>query len=480
MRLSRIINNSAALISLDLLSKAIPLVVFPFLVRALGPQTYGKLGFAVALSGFFGLFASPGFSTYATREAAKDPEAVSFLATHVVGARVAFAVNAYVLLLLFTLTLAPRDSTTRLLILLTGLSFLIASLDLQWIFLARSRMWTIALRGAVGQIIYATLILGLIRRSADVWIVPLASLASAVVGAFLLWLPARREYRIPFPTFSPRLWTGFLSFCLIIGLASMMSLIYDQIDTVMLKYLRSDAEVGVYVASYRLMTMAMSFLPILSQVFFPLLSETSGRDEAQEKQYLRWAGYAVMGLALPIAVGGFVLAGPLTALVLGSQYRGAAVLFRWLMLTIVVGPLASYFGSQLIPAGRERGYLVSVAMGAVTNVVLNLLWIPRYGALAATITTAISQAIVAAMNYYFVRDLPKPRLAGAIGFPVAATTVMAVSLISLRLVMELPVLVMVLLGALFYFLAYFVSRRIWHFIQAKVIVRIESGRSLRT
>jgi len=479
MRLSRVIHNSAALISLDLLSKAIPLVVFPFLVRALGPQTYGKLGFAVALSGFFGLMASPGFSTYATREAARDPEKVSFLVKHVVGARVAFALNAYILLLLFTLTLAPRDFTTRLLIVLTGLSFLVSSIDLQWIFLARSRMWAIALRGAVGQVIYAVLILGFIRRSADAWIVPLASVVAAVVGTLLLWVPARGEYMIPFPTFSPRLWGGFLSFCLIIGLASMMSLIYDQIDTVMLKYLRSDAEVGVYVACYRLMTMAMSFLPILSQVFFPLLSEASGRDKAQEKQYLRWAGYAVVGLALPIAVGGFILAGPLTAFVLGPQYRGAAVLFRWLMLTIVAGPLASYFGSQLIPAGRERGYLMSVGMGALANVALNLLLIPRYGAVAAAITTAISQAIVAAMNYGLVRDLPRPRLAGAIAFPVAAASVMAVGLLGLRVIGKLHVLVTVLLGALLYFAAYVVSRRLWHLLQPRVFARLESGPSAR-
>lgn len=467
MRLSRIINNSAALISLDFLSKAIPLVVFPFLVRALGPQTYGKLGFAAAIAGFFGLLASPGFSTYATREAAKDPGRVSFLVKHVVGARIAFALNAYVLLLLFALTFAPRDFTTRLLIILTGLSFLVGSIDMQWFFAARSRMWTIALRGAAGQIIYAAVILTLIRRSADVWIVPLASLLSAVVGAMLLWLPARRDYAIPLPSFSPRLWTGFLSFCLIMGLASMMSLIYDQIDTVMLKYLRSDAEVGVYVASYRLMTMAMSFLPILGQVFFPLLSETAGQDEAQEKQYLRWAGYAIFGLALPIAAGGVILAGPLCTFVLGPQYQGAAGLLRWLMLTVVVGPLATYFGGQLIPAGRERSYLISVATGAVANVGLNFLLIPRYGAVAAAITTAISQATVAAMNYYFVRDLPRPRLAGAIAFSVAATTFMVLSLLGLRSILALHVVVMVMLGALLYFTAFFLSRSLWHLIQAK-------------
>ena len=42
MRLARVINNSAALLVLDILSKAVPLVVFPVMVRALGPTSYGK------------------------------------------------------------------------------------------------------------------------------------------------------------------------------------------------------------------------------------------------------------------------------------------------------------------------------------------------------------------------------------------------------------------------------------------------------
>src|SRR5271155_3472149 len=364
MRLARVINNSAALLSLDVFSKAMPLVVFPVMVRALGPASYGKIGFATAVAGFFGLLASPGFSTYALREAAKDEGQVNFLVQHVLGARVVFALVSYVLLIAFALTFAPRDFTTRLLIVLSGLVFLVNSVDAQWVFTARSRMWMIALRGAAGQLIYGGLILGLIRRPSDAWIVPAASVVSLLAGTFLIWLPARREYGIPWPVISPGVWRGFLPICLIMGLASMMSLIYDQIDTVMLRYMRSETEVGLYVASYSMMGIAVSFALILGQVFFPLLSETAGQDRENQQRYLGWLWQASIGLALPIATGGFILAEPLTRFVLGSQYTGTATLFRWLMLTIVAGPMASYFGSQLIPISREKKYLYAVVAGA--------------------------------------------------------------------------------------------------------------------
>ena len=471
--LSRVINNSVALVLLDLLNKAIPLVVFPRVVRALGPAAYGRLGFAGAVAGFFGLLASPGFSTYALREAARNSERVSFLVKHVLGARVVFAAGAYLLLALFTLFLAPPDGQTRLLILLSGLAFVVSSLDAQWIFAARSRMSIIAVRGALAQLAYAGLILALVRGSSDAWIIPSATLVSLGLSILLIWLPARRQYQIPLPEISPQAWGVFLPICLVMGFSSLMSMIYDQIDVVMLKYYRADAELGAYVASYGLMTMAMSFLPILGQVFLPLLSETAGSHIADgnndaEQKYLRWFGTATVSLALPIAVGGFILAVPITEFVFGSQYSSSGGLFRWLMLTIIMGPAASYCGSQLIPNGREKKYLIAVLTGAVTNVVLNLLFIPRYGALAAAFTTAFSQAAVAFMNYYFARDLAWPSLFGAVALSVPATCVMAGGLLIVEKLLPVHVLLLVTLGAVTYLGVYGLNFGLWNRISSSM------------
>ena len=455
--LARIVNNSVALVLLDLLNKAIPLIVFPRVVRALGPAAYGRLGFAGAVAGFFGLLASPGFSTYALREAAKNSERVSFLVKHVLGARLVFAASSYALLAIFTLFFAPRDGQTRLLIMLSGLAFVAGSLDMQWIFSARSRMSIIAARSALAQLAYAGLILALVRGSMDAWIIPLATLLSLALSTLLIWMPARRQYHIPLPEISPQAWTTFLPICLVMGFSSLMSMIYDQIDVVMLKYFRTDAELGTYVASYALMTMAMSFVPILGQVFMPLLSETAGKEHDAGKRYLRWFGNATIGLALPIAVGGFILAVPLTQFVFGSQYSGSGILFRWLTLTLITGPAASYFGAQLIPNGRETKYFVSVLAGALTNVVLNLFLIPRYGAIAAAFTTALSQGVVALMSYYFAKDLTKPPLFAALAISTPATCLMAACLVTMQTVFPVHVLALVALGALAYFGAYAVT-----------------------
>jgi O-antigen/teichoic acid export membrane protein len=460
--LRRVINNSVALVLLDLVNKAIPLVVFPRVVRALGPVAYGKLGFAAAVAGFFGLMASPGFSTYALREAAKNSDQVPFLVRHVLGARIVFSAGAYALLAIFTLFFAPPDGQTRLLVLLSGLAFVAGSLDTQWVFAARSRMSTLAVRGALAQLAYAGLILAWVRNSSDAWIIPSATVFSLVLTSLLIWLPARRQYQIPPPEISPKVWSAFLPVCLVMGFASLMSMIYDQIDVVMLKYFRADAELGTYVASYALMTMAMSFLPVLGQVFMPLLSETVVGDLAAGKKYLRWMGNATIGLALPIAAGGFILAEPLTRFLFGTQYSGSGVLFRWLMLTMISGPAASYFGAQLLPGGREKKYVYSVIAGALTNIVLNIFFLPRYGAIAAAFTTAFSQGVVAFLNYLFVKDLNRPPVLSAIAMSLPATCLMAAALLAVNRFYSVQVLALIAFGGLVYLGVYLLSLALWN------------------
>jgi O-antigen/teichoic acid export membrane protein len=123
----------------------------------------------------------------------------------------------------------------------------------------------------------------------------------------------------------------------------------------------------------------------------------------------------------------------------------------------------------LIPIARERKYLASVVAGATLNVVLNLLLIPRYGAIAATMTTAISQTVVAFMNYYFVRDLPRPSLLGALGLSVTASGIMAAGLLGVRSFFPLHVVVQVILGALIYGAAYWAGRILWNRSQTQAL-----------
>jgi O-antigen/teichoic acid export membrane protein len=129
--------------------------------------------------------------------------------------------------------------------------------------------------------------------------------------------------------------------------------------------------------------------------------------------------------------------------------------------------IVSMRGSQLIRSGRERRNRIAVIAGALVNVILNVLLLPLYGAVAAALTTALAQGTVAALNFYFVRDLPRPALRGPIAIALVTTVFMGELIVWLQRVSSIHVLLMILIGTAAYGFLYFLLWRMRNQVVAR-------------
>jgi O-antigen/teichoic acid export membrane protein len=134
---------------------------------------------------------------------------------------------------------------------------------------------------------------------------------------------------------------------------------------------------------------------------------------------------------------------------------------RWLMLNLLSASAAVLFSSRLVPSNRERQYLWCVAAGALANIVLNFIFIPKYGAIAAVFTTIAAQTTVAAIAYYFTRDLHRAKFVRPIAISLLASVVMAGAIIAVERVANLHVVILVVGGAAIYGTTMFIAQRAW-------------------
>jgi O-antigen/teichoic acid export membrane protein len=221
-------------------------------------------------------------------------------------------------------------------------------------------------------------------------------------------------------------------------------------------------EVGLYTATYKLMWMVMSFLSILSTVFFPLIARASAKDSntdsPESELYLKFLFMA----ALPLIAGGILLAEPLTTFIIGKEYVGSGVLFSLLLPNVLFGGLAIYYaGMRLIALNRNREYVVAVTIGALVNVGANLIAIPLWGSVGAAITTCLSQAAVAGVAAWYGRQHRGPRLVTSAKVPVVASVCMTIVLAMVIRFPGLHVLMLVMIGAGAYAVVSMAVRNRW-------------------
>ena len=129
---------------------------------------------------------------------------------------------------------------------------------------------------------------------------------------------------------------------------------------------------------------------------------------------------AAMGLGLIVLAP--VLAGPLLRVSYGVRYEAAAPALRLLLVSSGVMCFSSYFGSNLLVAGRQGQYLRATIAGAVLNVTLNLVAIPAFGLTGAAAVTLLSELLVCVLVARAGRDLPNPRPLPALA-PYALTSI---------------------------------------------------------
>lgn len=444
--------NISFLVVADVISKLLPLMTFPYLTRTLGPEVYGKFGFAMNIVGFLMLLSSPGFVPYGMRAVAQNAGEERNIGAKIVALRLIFSSAAIVILLCYTVFLAPDDNQIRLLLLLSGLLMLPGALSLDWLLTGKSLIPPVAIAGVISQLVYTAAILLFVKGAQSVWVVPVGTLTGELLCISILLYAVWRNFGLKWPRISRQDFSDIVPTALLLGFASLMSLTYDKVDTILLGYFRPMEEVGLYAATYKIMWMVMSFQPILSRVFFPLIAESAVSSQSSQKDsrlYLK----ILMFLAFPLVAGGGVVAEPLTRLLVGEKYAGSGLLLALLLPNVLAGGLSSYYaGMKLVAKNRNREYVIAVTSGAVLNLVLNLIFIPIWGAKAAAVITCLSQFAVAGVAAWYGNDADFSELWKACRVPLVLSLVMVFLLLMVKMSMPmLHVLIVVALGGFFYF-----------------------------
>ena len=178
-----------------------------------------------------------------------------------------------------------------------------------------------------------------------------------------------------------------------LALAGMAVAVYMRIDQIMLGQMVGNNAVGTYSAATRI-SEVWYFIPIsiVASVSPSLIEAKKVSIELYYQRLLKLFRLMVV-LALSIAVPMTFLAGYVATVLYGNEYEGVGTILAihiWASLFVFLGVAQ---GPWNINEGLTQLTLLRTFVGAVANVILNLLLIPKNGAVGAAIATTVSYAL---------------------------------------------------------------------------------------
>lgn len=177
----------------------------------------------------------------------------------------------------------------------------------------------------------------------------------------------------------------------IMGVAWLANLAFNSVDMLMLGLMSNPQQVGLYSAAYRVLNQVLSAYYLLTQSLYPQLSRQSYAERIRMVRPRILLILLGTGCAITAVLA--VVRGPLVTLLFGPQFMEAVPLLLLLVWAIPLDFLTSYLSNAYIAWSMEKKVLICTAVAAASNVILNLIWIPHYGARAAAVNTLVSYVI---------------------------------------------------------------------------------------
>lgn len=384
-----------------------PIITFPVVSKALGPEFLGKVNFSISLTSYFILMSSIGIPTYGVIVCSKHKKNKKILQKYICELfyiNLIFTLISYITLFI-SLLFIPSLQEYRNLLLINSLSILFTTLGMEWLYSAQEEFRYITIKSIVFKLISLLMILALVHGPNDYFVylcITVLATAGANICNFIHAIPQLHFYKLSELNIKKHIVPIFTFFT-----ASLASTINSNTDIVMLGILSGNYSVGIYTFSVKIKNLLTAIISAGLTVCIPRFSTLVGEGHIKDyrNQFHKIVLYTMTG---SLAISGYIIlfVDEIVLLLGGEMYSIARSTIIILTLCVVVLGMTWSLGVGCLQVvGREKEYTKVILFTCFLNIALNLLFIPSFSYIGASLATLITEVCNMSLFYYYSKDL---------------------------------------------------------------------------
>jgi len=398
--------NTSWLFAEKILRMTVGLFVGIWVARYLGPDRFGLLSYAQSFGGLFSAIATLGLDGIVVRELVKHSEKESELLGTAFYLKL---IGAFLTLIVLYIAIhfTSNDTYTKILIFIIASAtifqaFNVIDLYFQAKVMSKYVVFANSFTLLISSLVKIILIINQAPLIAFAWMVVLDSLVMAL-GYVYWYFKVKKEFFLRKIEFKFKIAKQLLKDSWPLVLSGMVIAIYMRIDQVMIKEMLDNKAVGNYAAAVRL-SEAWYFIPmVIASSLFPAIINAKKQSEELYYKRLQKLYDLMVWMAIAIALPMTFLSDWVVNLLYGSQYNqagGVLMIHIWAGIFVFLGVASSKW---FIAENLQKFSFYRTLTGAILNIILNIILIPKYNIKGAAIATLISQGVASylfnAFNY---------------------------------------------------------------------------------
>lgn len=401
----KFICNTTWMMANKIYSMLISLVVGALSARYLGPSNYGLLNYGTSIIAFFTTISGLGFASTLVVEMVQNQEKCGKILGTAAVFRLVTSLASFGVIFFVVIILEPTNKELHVVTMLQAIVVILNTYDvfLYW-FQMRLEMRMVTIASIIALTVTAVWRIILLMHRATVEFFALSNSISALVsGICVLMFFFRSKYH-PKLDLDAKLGVKMVSESYHFIISGVAVTLYTQLDRIMLGKIVSSEAVGYYSAAMTIATM-WEFVPqAIVNSARPVLAEMKKKSEEEflRKYKILLLAINVMGLLVGLAI---LLFGRLAILILyGRSYELASAALMILVWSTSFSMIGTARSIWIVTEGKNKYAKYYVLIGAVVNSILNAIVIPIWGITGASVTTLISQIVVAIIAPYLFKE----------------------------------------------------------------------------
>ena len=381
---------------LTLSSIIFPMITLPYVTRVLGAEGVGRVFFASSAISLFAVFAELGIPVYGIRACAKVRDDRAELSRTV---REIMAVNLIVCAVVYAvfaiaLITVPQLRGDRLLLVIMSSTMLLNAVGVEWLYKALEKYVYITVRSVLFKLAALFAMFLMVRSENDYniygAITIFASSASNIVN-----LCGVHRYADLRPSGRHDLRRHIPAMLMLFALAAATT-IYTSLDLAILDLFKGHGEAGMYGVSIKIKLVVVRLITSVSAVLLPRNSFYYEKKRISDFYDLLAKTLNIMvAVSVPVACYFVLFARESIMLLAGEGFAGSVRPMQIIMPAVILIGISNIIGMQmLVPSDREKAVTLAAGAGAVTDLILNLLLIPRYASSGAAAATFAAEIVV--------------------------------------------------------------------------------------
>jgi len=399
-----------------LITATASLLVTILVAQTFGPASLGDLTKVLSFVSLFYLVADFGFNAIVVKDICADEKKTSFYLSNLFSLRI-FLSLVLIFLVFFATLFLPfnlKENTGFSPWVKTGIIFASLTILTQAVINSTNGFFQAKLRydkstlalffGSLTTVFLTVIFLSYAFFSWPNALQPIifAYVFGAIISSLLAFSFVRKEI----PDFGLNLnfnfWKNLLKRTWPIGLTLIFNLIYFRVDMLILALVKSSSEVGLYGLSYKVFDLALVFPIFLINASYPVMVSSLAQSKEELLKFSKKILAVLLAVSLLAFIVIFIFSPQIIKIIGGESFFGSIFSLRILVLGLPVFYLSAFLMWLLIIFEDQKLLIFIYSFGAFLNILLNIIFIPQFGYLAAAATTGISEFIILLVSSFFV------------------------------------------------------------------------------